>query len=199
MEASELERVRRARGGDAEAFREIVECYSRSLWKATWRVLGDGPAAEDAVQEAFLRAWKSLSTFDERAELSTWLYRIAVNAAIDQRRSRRRRIGVTQPLPEDLNGESIAVSEEPGPDRRARSAEVARRTREALESLPDGERTALLLRHFEGRSIAEIAQVLAKSENAAKQTVFRAVQKLRSALAPLTDHRPREARHGEPA
>lgn len=99
MEASELDLVRRIRQGDAEAFQPIVETYSRRLFKAAWRVLGDAEAAEDAVQEAFLRAWRAFSTFDERAELATWLYRIAVNAAVDQARSRRRRAFAAAELP----------------------------------------------------------------------------------------------------
>lgn len=194
MDSDELELVQRARAGDAEAFRGIVDRYSRALWKAAWRVLGDAEAAEDAVQNAFLRAWKAIGRFDERAELSTWLYRIAINAAIDLRRARRRAAPASQPLPVDLDGESTATSDDPGPHRRAVSSEVARRTRAALEGLPDAERTAFLLRHFEGRSIAEIARALGKRENAAKQSIFRAVRKLRRALGPLT-----ELSHGEPA
>lgn len=192
MEPTELELVRSAQEGDAEAFRGIVDRYSRGLWNAAWRVLGDGEAAEDAVQEAFLRAWRALDRFDERAELSTWLYRIAINAAIDQRRMRRRREGISAPLAEDFDGQPRARTEEPDPHRRALSGEIARRTRAELERLPAAERTAFLLRHFEGRSIAEIAATLGKGENAAKQAVFRAVRKLRRVLGPLT-----ELSHGE--
>ena len=194
MDDAELDLVRRARGGDTEAFRAIVEAHSRPLFRAAWRILGDAEGAEDAVQEAFLRAWRALASFDEEAELSTWLYRIAVNAAIDQRRGRRRRQAVAAPLALDLDGAVVAHSAEPDPHRRAVSGEIARRTRAALERLPDAERTALLLRHFEGRSIAEIARALGRGENAAKQTVFRAVRKLRAALGPLT-----ETSHVEPA
>ena len=194
MDADELALVRGARSGDAEAFRGIVERYSRPLWKAAWRVLGDAEAAEDAVQNAFLRAWGALDRFDERAELATWLYRIAVNAAIDLRRARRRAAPFGASLPLDLDGEPAAASDDPGPHRRAVSSQVAQRTRAALEKLPDAERTAFLLRHFEGRSIAEIARALGKRENAAKQSVFRAVRKLRRVLGPLT-----ELSHGEPA
>jgi RNA polymerase sigma-70 factor (ECF subfamily) len=194
MEAEELELVRRVRSGDADAFRGIVDRYSRTLWKAAWRVLGDGDAAEDAVQDAFLRAWRSFGSFDDRAELATWLYRIAVNAAIDLSRKRRRTFGADVPLPEDLDGEVTTPSEEPSPERRVTSGEVARRARATLEGLSDAERTAFLLRHFEGRSIAEIARALGKNENATKQSVFRAASKLRTALAPFV-----EVSHGEPA
>jgi len=194
MEAGEIGWVRRAREGDAEAFRCIVEAYSRTLWKAAYRVLGDAEAAEDAVQETFLRAWKALGRFDEQAELSTWLYRIAVNAAIDQRRGRRRRAHVSVAVPEEMDLAAVTPTGEPDPQRRALSSEVAERARAAIAELPPNERTAFLLRHYEGRSIAEIARALEKSENAAKQTVFRAVRKLRQALGAWT-----EISHGEPA
>ena len=194
MEATELERVRRARGGDAEAFRAIVESYSRPLWRAAFRVLEDAAAAEDAVQDAFLRAWRALDRFDEKAELSTWLYRIAINAAIDHRRERRRRDAQTGTLPEDFDGQVTARSDAPDPHRSAFWREMAGRARDAISELPDAERTAILLRHYEGRSIAEIAIVLGGGENAAKQAVFRAVRKVRAVLGPLM-----EMSHGETA
>ncbi len=187
MDAAEVERVRRARSGDADAFREIVGVYSRPLWRAAWRILGDAEGAEDAVQETFLRAWRSLDRFDDRADLSTWLYRIAINAAIDQRRERRRRDALATRVPDDIERHLAAKSSEPDPHRRALSAEILRYAREAIAQLSDDERVAILLRHFEGRSIAEIALALGSGESAAKQAVFRAVHKVRVALGPLTE------------
>ena len=187
MEAAELERVRRARSGDAEAFRGIVEAYSRPLWRAAFRVLDDHAAAEDAVQDAFLRAWRSLDRFDEQAELSTWLYRITINAAIDHRRERRRREVLSGPLPEDFDGQVTARSPAADPHRQAYWREMVGHAQEAISALPEAERIAILLRHFEGRSITEIARVLGGGENAAKQAVFRAVRKLRAVLGPLKE------------
>src|SRR5262245_15671593 len=187
MEAVELERVRRARSGDQEAFRGIVEAHSRPLFRAAYRVLGDAGAAEDAVQEAFLRAWRALSRFDERAELSTWLYRIAINAAVDVRRERKRHGAMDAQLPEDLDGQLAARSGAPDAHRHAVSRDAVSRARKAIDELPDAERTAILLRHFEGCSIAEIALALGGGESAAKQAVFRAVRKLRAVLGPLME------------
>jgi len=187
MDLAELERVRRARGGDAEAFRGIVEAYSRPLWRAAFRVLGDAGAAEDAVQDAFIHAWRALDRFDEKASLSTWLYRIAINAAIDLRRERGRREALSGPLPEDFHGQPTARSTAPDPHREAYWREMAGRAQEAIAELPEAERTAILLRHFEGRSIAEIALVLGAREDAAKQAVFRAVRKVRAVLGPLME------------
>jgi len=187
MDPAELERVRRARRGDAEAFRGIVEAYSKPLWRAAFRVLGDSAAAEDAVQDAFLRAWRALDRFDEAADFSTWLYRIAINAAIDQRRQRRRREVFSGPLPEDFDGQVSARSTSAGPHRHAVSRQMLDRAQEAIAELSEAERTAILLRHFEGCSIAEIAQALGGGENAAKQAIFRAVHKLRAVLGPLME------------
>ena len=184
MDSAELERIRRARSGDQEAFRGIVESYSRPLFRAAYRVLGDAGAAEDAVQEAFLRAWRALSRFDEKAELSTWLYRITINAAVDVRRERKRHGAMDAQLPEDLDGQLTARSDAPDAHRHTASRVALSRAREAIDELPDAERTAILLRHFEGCSIAEIARALGSGENAAKQAVFRAVRKLRVVLAP---------------
>jgi RNA polymerase sigma-70 factor (ECF subfamily) len=193
MEPELLDSVRRARNGDDEAFRLVVERFSKPLWRTAWRVLGDAEAAEDAVQEAFLRAWKGLASFDERAELSTWLHRIAVNAAIDLRRKRQRRAGVNVAMVESADGEPLGSSELPDPLRHAESAQLGERIRETLLELSGSERTAFVLRHFEGQPIAEIARTLSKSENASKQCIFRAVRKLRAALGPLT-----EISHAEP-
>jgi RNA polymerase sigma-70 factor (ECF subfamily) len=187
MDVAELERVRRARRGDQEAFRLIVETYSQPLWRAAFRVLGDTAAAEDAVQNAFLRAWRSLDRFDERAELSTWLYRIAINSAIDLRRERKRREPFSAEVPEDFSGQPRAKSEDPDPQRSAVWRDLADRAQEVIAGLPEAERTAVMLRHFEGCSIAEIAKALGGNENAAKQAVFRAVHKLRAVLGPLME------------
>lgn len=187
MDVAELEGVRRAKRGDQEAFRRIVEVYSQPLWRAAYRILGDSAAAEDAVQEAFLRAWRALDRFDDRAELSTWLYRIAMNAAIDLRRERKRREPMSAPIPEDFDGQVRARSSEPDPQKTALWRDLVDRAQEAIAGLPEAERTAILLRHFEGCSIAEIAQALGAGENAAKQAVFRAVHKLRAVLGPLME------------
>jgi RNA polymerase sigma-70 factor (ECF subfamily) len=172
--------VEQARAGNAEAFRELVERYSARIFRLTWRILGDEAATEDAVQETFLRAYRSLVRFDARSQFGTWLHRIAANTAVEilrkHQRLRHERIG-------EEAGE--ASSADPGPDRRALSQEVERAVRGALADLSPMERAAFVLRHFEGRSIAEICGALGLRESAGKQAIFRAVQKLRRSLEPL--------------
>jgi RNA polymerase sigma-70 factor, ECF subfamily len=173
--------VQRARNGDPEAFRALVERYSTRLFRLAFRILGDEATAEDAVQETFLRAYRALATFDDRAQLGTWLYRIAANTAVELLRKRQRH---ARGRTEDTDA-SRFPSGEPGPDRHAQSQEVERAVRGALGGLSPLERAAFVLRHFEGRSIAEICGALGLRESAGKQAIFRAVKKLRRALAPL--------------
>src|SRR5215207_6898050 len=168
MERTETSVVERARTGDPEAFRELVESYSPKLFRLAYRITGDESSAEDAVQETFLRAYRALGRFDARAQFGTWLHRIAVNSALElvRKQQRHRSHGEDQePLP----------SPEPGPDRLTLSLEVERAVRSALGDLSPMERTAFVLRHFEGRSIAEICDQLGLGASAGKQAVFRAV------------------------
>jgi RNA polymerase sigma-70 factor, ECF subfamily len=179
MERDETEIVERARAGDAEAFRELVERHGAKVFRLAWRITGDEASAEDAVQETFLRAYRALGRFDARAGFGTWLHRIAVNTSLEMLRQRQRR-GFAQE-PEDL---APLPSPVPGPDRIAQSTEIERAVRSAFAGLSPMERTAFVLRHFEGRSIAEVCDQLGLRPSAGKQAVFRAVQKLRRVLEP---------------
>lgn len=203
MAPHDLDLVRRVLAGDTDAFEGIVAAHSRAVYGLAFRVTGNAAAAEDAVQETFLRAFRFLSTFDQRAELGTWLHRIAVNAAIDLGRRTRRERAARVDLPEEGD---LALSEVPtaeaGPERRTLDAEIRRRTEAALAELSPSERAAFVLRHYEGRSIAEISSTLGKRDNATKQSIFRAVRKLRVALAPLAPLMTpeiQESLHEEPA
>ena len=179
MERTEISVVRLARAGDAEAFRELVESYSPKLFRLAYRITGDEATAEDVVQEAFLRAYRSLGRFDERAQFGTWLHRIAVNAALEIVRKRQRH--------PSQSSEDPHPSPDPGPDRVALGLEVERAVRSALADLSPMERTAFVLRHFEGRSIAEICEQLGLGVSAGKQAIFRAVKKLRRVLEPFVE------------
>jgi RNA polymerase sigma-70 factor (ECF subfamily) len=132
--------VARARGGDTEAFRLLVERHSRYLFAVAHRLVGNVEDAQDVVQEAWLKAHRQLVSFESRADVRTWLTRIAVNCAIDHIRGRRFR----------------------------------------ETSL---ERAAFMLRHVEGLSIDEIGTALDLRTSATKHCIFRAVRKMRVALA----------------
>ena len=179
--------VERARSGDSDAFRLLVEQHSRAVFRLAFRMTGNEQDAEDVVQETFLRAYRQLDKYEARSSFSTWLYRIASNYSLDLIRMRKRhedkRERGSKADERDIL-QTIPVNA-PGPDRIAHSNQVQARVNEALDELSDQERTAFVLRHFEGLSIDEIGQALGTGTNATKHSIFRAVQKLRRSLEPL--------------
>ena len=187
MELTDAAIVSRARAGDTDAFRELVERHSRSLFRLAFRMTGNQQDAEDVVQESFLRAYRQLASFDDRASFGTWMYRIASNCSLDLVRARKRRNDRTVPADDDRAEDPMAQlpSSDPTPERIALSGEVRRRVADAMEELSPTERTAFVLRHFEGMRMEEVGRVLECQPGAAKHSVFRAVQKLRRALDPL--------------
>lgn len=179
----EAEAVARARQGDTEAFRLLVERHSRDVFRLAFRMTGNEHDAEDVVQEAFLKAYRKLDAFEERARFGSWLHRIAANCAYDLLRARVRHDEHLD-RGEGVEGERVLTVRDvdPGPDRLAAGGEVRRRLQAAMARLSALERSAFTLRHVEGMSIAEISSALDLDTSAAKQSVFRAVRKLRQAL-----------------
>src|SRR5437762_4327907 len=176
----------RARQGDSDAFRALVERHSRSVFRLAFRMTGNEQDAEDVVQESFLRAYRQLGRFESRANFGTWLYRIVSNCSVDLMRSKQARHDQVRGDSLDQEGAvELPAVDAPGPERMAQSAEIDRRVQSALQELSPLERAAFTLRHYEGRSIEEISATLGLGTSAAKHSVFRAVKKLRVALAPL--------------
>jgi RNA polymerase sigma-70 factor (ECF subfamily) len=186
MEWTDSAAAEEARKGNQHAFRVLVERHSRSIFRLAFRMTGNQQDAEDMVQEAFLRAWKQMHRFDGRASFGTWIYRIAANCSLDLIRARKVH-GEQQPIA-GVEGEpgtfDNVATDAPSPERLTHSSQIARLLGPALAELSEMERTAFLLRHYEGCGTEEIARVLNVQTNAAKQTVFRAVQKLRRTLEP---------------
>lgn len=182
MEATDQDVVERVRGGDQDAFRLLVERHSRGIYRAAFRITGNAADADDVVQETFLRAYRAIERFDARATFTTWLHRIAINCALDLIDARKRRDGRVND-DEDL---AAIASPAASPDRVVHGIEMQRAVATAMERLSGNERTAFVLRHFEGMPLEEIGQVLGTQLNATKNTVFRAVKKLREQLQPYT-------------
>ncbi|HXN25128.1 MAG TPA: sigma-70 family RNA polymerase sigma factor [Candidatus Dormibacteraeota bacterium] len=184
--------VERVLAGDQDAFGLLVERHSRTLFRLAYRMTGNEQDAEEVVQDAFLRAYRKMDRFESRAHFGTWLYRIAVNCALDRMRKRRTE-DAHRELPSARADDHTAsanrldshAADSPAPDRLVLSAEIGARVTLALQTLSPAERVAFVMRHWEGRGIDEISQVLALRASATKNTVFRAVQKLRRALEPL--------------
>ncbi len=147
---------------------------------------GNQQDAEDLVQETFLRAYKQFNKFDHRSAFATWLYRTCANCSLDLIRSRKIR-REQQPLikeGDELSWLDHIATPAPSPERLTQSGQIADLLEPAMSQLTESERVAFVLRHFEGCDIEEIARVLGVQNNAAKHSVFRAVQKLRRALEP---------------
>ena len=185
--------VEQTLGGDRDAYRVLVERHSRTVYRMAYRMMGNAYDAEDVVQESFLRAYQKLRQFEGNANFGTWVYRIAANYAIDRLRqrnteeARRERPSKTGEDSLEVDPLSQAQDMSPSPEQLARSAQLGERMKAALEELSPAERTAIVMRHWDGCGIEEIAKALKSNSNATKNTVFRAVQKLRRALAPFLE------------
>jgi RNA polymerase sigma-70 factor, ECF subfamily len=188
--------IERVLAGDRDAYRALVDRHSRNVHRLAYRLTGNAHDAEDVVQEAFLRAYQKLQQFEARANFGTWVYRIAANYAIDRLRQRQKEESRReQPVVQAQDGGEVdpvmqVRDEKPTPERLMQSTQLRREMQRALETLSHAERTAFVMRHWEGRGIEEIAGVLKSNSSAAKNTVFRAVQKLRHALEPFLESRP---------
>lgn len=186
MKESDGEAIERALAGDDEGFRALVERHSHSLFRLAFRMTGNQQDAEDVVQESFWKAYRHLGNYDGRASFHTWLYRIAANTALDLLEARKKR-SVLQPMDEEQEGARAMEMQEhsPGPERAAWSGQVQRRVQEAMQELTPQERLAFVMRHFEESPVEEISEALGLSAGSARHSIFRAVKKLRRALAPL--------------
>lgn len=183
MSSAETELVRRARRGDTAAFGELVQAHSAKLFQVAYRLLGNEASADDAVQEAFIKAFRKLDRFDGKSAFGTWIYRITVNCSMDEMRKtgRRKESGDL----DDVLSTGHAPAAEPDPHRVALSHEIGERLDEVLADLSTMERTAFVLKHCEGRSLREISELMDLRVNSVKHAIFRAVRKLRAELEPL--------------
>ncbi|WP_260703527.1 RNA polymerase sigma factor [Edaphobacter flagellatus] len=186
MEENDPQIVRAVLAGDKDAYGALVARHSQNVFRVAFRITGDEADADEVVQEAFMRGYQRLQSFESRSGFGTWIYRIAVNCALNM--VNKRKPGTNYQIAEetDPSQRQVQVADyAAGPERTLLSREIEALQTKALNKLTATERTAFVLRHMEERSTTEIAEALNIAPNAAKQTVFRAVQKLRRSLAPL--------------
>jgi RNA polymerase sigma-70 factor, ECF subfamily len=191
MEVNDAAVVAQVLAGDKDAFRVLVERHSRSIYRVAYRMTNDQQDTEEIVQETFLRAYKSLERFELRANFGTWLYRIAINRSLDFLSSKKVRMKDAYQIsdsPDADGGHQVQLpATEPGPDRLLLSGEVKKKVALAMSLLTPAERVAFTMRHMEGQSIEAISQAMNLKASAAKNCVFRAVQKLRQQLEPMAN------------
>ncbi len=191
MEVTDAAVVAQVLAGDRDAFRVLVERHGRNLYHVAYRMTGNEQDSQEIVQETFLRAYKALERFEMRSNFGTWIYRIAVNRTLDFLSTKKTQMQnkdnyqiTDNPDPENSREIQIAAPQ-PGPDRLLVSAEMKTKMAQALGLLTPVERVAFTMRHMEGRSVDEISQALKVKNSAAKNTIFRAVRKLRQQLEPF--------------
>ncbi len=187
---SEEALIRAAQGKDSEAFEQLVRLYDRAVLRVTMNLLRSPEDARDAYQEAFLKAYRRLETFRFQCSFHTWIYRIATNVCLDhlRRKSVRKEHGVddrddqqgTNPLQNAAD-----ASAHGDPDRVLKGRELSDRIQAALEDLSPKERTVFELRHYEGMRLRAIGDMIGISEEAAKNSLFRATRKLRGSLGDM--------------
>lgn len=177
--------ARRAADGDRDAFQAIVEQNKQRMFTVAQSVIQDGAAAEDIVQESFIKAYRSLPNFRGESKLSTWLHRITYLTAIDFRRQQARHIKLADPNPNaesEIAEEIVDSSPYAATESSVTSNQLKRRLEGALGCLTDFEQSVFTLRHMQNFKLKEIAVVLDRSEGAIKNILFRAIRKLREQL-----------------
>lgn len=186
MQRSDHSIVRAVLTGDKDAYGELVRAHSATVFRVAFRIAGNEADAEEIVQEAFLRGYQRLESYEGRSAFGTWIYRIAVNCALNRISQTGIEAEYRHGEESDLEDRTVQVAaRDPDPERNVLSGEIRASQDIAMRRLTPTERSAFVLRHLEDRSTNEIAEVLDIAPNAAKQAVFRAVQKLRRELAPL--------------
>jgi RNA polymerase sigma-70 factor (ECF subfamily) len=169
--------VSQASSGDREAFEELVVRYSQKVFGLCFSMLGNHADAEDASQESFLKAYRAISTYNDKASFSTWLYRITSNACIDLARQRSRRPWISMDADVEEEDGSVAFQipdKSPLQDESLAEKWSAEKVRSAIGKLPEGFRTVLQLRDIEGLSYQEVAIILDIREGTVKSRLARA-------------------------
>jgi RNA polymerase sigma-70 factor, ECF subfamily len=182
--------VRAAQRGDQDAFEQLVRAYDQSVLRLAMNLLRSPEDARDVYQEAFLRVFRNLHSFRFDCSFHTWLYRIVTNICLDQLRKRKVRkeesaVVETAEGVIDRTGGFEEESAAANPERVTWNRQLGRRIDGALEELTPRERMVFELRHYQGLRLRNIGEILGTTEEAAKNCLFRATQKMRTLLGDL--------------
>jgi RNA polymerase sigma-70 factor (ECF subfamily) len=183
--------VREAQRGNRTAFEELVRYYDQPVLRLAMHLTGSQTDAQDVYQEAFLKAYKGIGNFRFECSFYTWIYRIVTNICLDHIRKRNVR-KEDAPVATDQSGDEFDVlSQVPdgrataNPERDLMARELGSRINRALEKLTPRERMVFELKHYQGLKLRTVGEILHTTEETAKNTLFRATQKLRGALADM--------------
>lgn len=179
------ELVDRWREGEAEAFAALVRRHQRRIFGLLLRMLGDRDEAQDATQDAFLNLHRHGHRFRRESRFSTFLYRVAVNAALNRRRSLGRRRAHVDAYGEAQAVGHVGAAAPPDPEQALAGDELRQRLQRELQELPESLRAPVVLYDVEGLSYGEIAEILEVAEGTVKSRIHRARQALRARLADL--------------
>jgi RNA polymerase sigma-70 factor (ECF subfamily) len=182
---TDTELIHRTQAGDMRALEALMRRHNRTLYRTARAILRDDAEAEDAVQEAYLQAYKALGTFRGESKLSTWLVRITANEALMRRRKIARAavvVALDAAIPAGEQEEG-PMSEEPGPERNALGGEMRKLLESRIDALPDGYRAVFVLRALEEFTVEETAAALDIPEATVRTRYFRARGLLRDSLA----------------
>jgi RNA polymerase sigma-70 factor (ECF subfamily) len=187
LEENEASLIRKAQQGDQDAFERLVREYDRSVLRLAMNLLHSPDEARDVYQEAFLKVFRNLHQFRFDCSFRTWLYRIVTNVCLDhlRRRKVRKEESTVVETPDGPVDQVTRIAEEGpagNPERQLWNRELSEGITAALEGLTPRERTVFELRHYEGLRLRAIGDILGTTEEAAKNCLFRATQKMRASL-----------------
>ncbi len=175
------ELISRAAGGDASAFQALVERHRSMVYRVAYQFAGNHHDAEDIAQDVFIKVYRSLDRFRQDAQLSSWLYRIVMNACIDHRR--RQSPAGAAPFGDEAEQRMLNTAEEaPGPEASAYACELGQVLESEINRLPPGQRIVFVMRHHQGLKLCEIARALGLAEGTVKRQLHAAVHRLRRSL-----------------
>ena len=180
--SADTELIARAARGDAAAFQALVERHRSMVYRVAFQFAGNHHDAEDIAQEVFIKVYRSLDRFRQDAQLSSWMYRIVMNACIDHRR--RHQPAGAAPFGEEAEQKMLNTAEDaPGPEERAYAGELGQVLESEIGRLPNGQRIVFVMRHHQGMKLCEIAEALGLAEGTVKRQLHAAVHRLRQALS----------------
>jgi RNA polymerase sigma-70 factor (ECF subfamily) len=169
---------------DPQEFARLVRRWEEPVHRLCVRMIGDSERGEDLKQEVFLRVFQKRKDYEVTAKFSTFLWRVAINLCRDELRRQQCRLKVVAPAMDMEGQEQDWVSEAPGPDTRTVQAEEGEMVRHAVMSLPEIYRSVIVLRHYEGLRLADIAEILDLPEGTVNSRMAEALERLSRALRP---------------